>query len=316
MRKLIPYLTLLTIYGCSTPESSPTTISSSCPEKPPASIALTGNDVQEISLNDQTLTKSGQASATKSIGYKFPAQSGQKLSYTTDSSICIWVYSPNNELISGGSLPKTGYYTIQISAPKGLTTFDLKMSLGILQAFGNSPSLHRDVKHKDSEYDENIQPSVATPSLPAAVSSTQTNSIATTSKNTLSQDQALEIVKKWYQAKPQMFAPPFDTSLVEQLTTGKLYQKMIAPDSEVSPIAWLRTHNSYYTYNKSEIRNVVDFSNSGEHPYIKVKVFEELYLHAPNRIDTVNSGSYQGNFMYFFTNENGVWKIYDYQKVN
>jgi len=303
MRKLIPYLTLLTIYGCSTPESSPTTISSSCPEKPPASIALTGNDVQEISLNDQTLTKSGQASATKSIGYKFPAQSGQKLSYTTDSSICIWVYSPDNELISGGNLPKTGNYTIQVSAPKGLTTFDLKMSLGILQAFGNSPNLP-------------ASPTSTSPSLPASISSAQINNIATISKNTLSQDQALEIVKKWYQAKPKMFAPPFDTNLVEQLTTGKLYQKMISSDPEVSPIAWLRTHNSYYTYNRSEIRNVLDFSNSGEHPYIKVKVFEELYLHAPNRIDTANSGSYQGNFMYFFTNENGVWKIYDYQKVN
>ena len=292
MKRLIPYLTLLTISGCNASGGSSSlvsSVSSGCPEKP--TVALSEKDVEEILINEQTLTKSGQASATKSTGYKFEAKSGEKLSFSTDSNICIWVYSPDNEIIGGGNLSKNGKYILQVLAPKGSTTFDLKMSLGILQASSKS-----------------------TASLSSNASSTQ--AVTATSGNDLTQGQALEIVKKWYEAKPRIFAPPFDTGIVEQLTTGKLYQKTTASDPEVGPVAWLRSKNFYYTYTRSGISNVIDFSNSGKQPYIKVRIFEELYLHTSKGIDSENSGSHKGDFIYFFEKENEIWKIYDYKKVN
>ncbi|MFM6080355.1 MAG: IMS domain-containing protein, partial [Dolichospermum sp.] len=58
------------------------------------------------------------------------------------------------------------------------------------------------------------------------------------------------------------------------------------------------------------------FSDSSSKPYIKVRVFEELYLYGPRGIDRDNSGPYQGDFIYWFEKDNGTWKISDYKKVN
>ncbi|BAY95334.1 MULTISPECIES: ARC6/PARC6 family protein [unclassified Tolypothrix] len=296
MKKIICYFTLLIIYGCSFGiPSAP--FASTCPEKP--TNTLTEKDVQEINLDEKTSSKSGQASANKSIGYKFTAQSGQKLSWSTDSDICVWVYAPDNQILKGGDLPQTGKYIIQVSALKGSKTFDMKMSLGILQASENPTPT----------------PSVSITAISSRLKPTPTPT--PTSVADLTQEQALNIVKEWYAAKPQIFAPPFDTTLVDKLATGKLYDKTTNSDPDAGPIAWLKANNSYYQYNQSEIRKVTDFSNSGRRPYIKVKVFEELYLYGPKgNIDQENSGSYQTDFIYFFEKDsNGVWKIYDYSKI-
>jgi len=291
MKKLIAYLNILILYGCNAPGNLfPSSSSTDCPEKP--LVTLNANDVQEISLDQQAITKSGQANANKSIGYKFAAKSGQKLSYKASSGVCVWVYSPNIQLISGGILPEDGNYIIQVSAPQGLKTFDLEMSLGVLEAS-------------------------ATPTNSSSSLTTSTPSFTHTTapENILSRPQAIKIVNQWLKAKPRIFAPPFDTDLVGDLTTGKLYQAMTSPNPENGRIAWLRSKGAYYTYARSEITNVISFSNSDNQPYIKVRVFEELYLHANNRIDPENSGLHHGNFIYFFANDNEVWKISNYYKI-
>jgi serine/threonine protein kinase len=128
----------------------------------------------------------------------------------------------------------------------------------------------------------------------------------------ISQNEALQIVQSWYQAKPQIFGPSYDLYLVDQLATGTLYYNTTKPDGSV---AWLRNNNAYYTYTTSQITGIEEFSNSGTRPYIKVRVFEDLYLHGRRGIDRKNSGPYRGTFTYVFQQENGVWKIYDYKKV-
>jgi hypothetical protein len=302
MKKLILCFTFLAISGCDALRGSSLLVSpasAKCPEKP--TVALSEKDVEEISLNDQTLTKSGQASSTKATGYKFTAQSGEKLSYQTNDNLCVWIYSPDNELISGGTLTKTGKYIIQVSAPQGSKTFNLNMSLGVLQVASNPP----------------VQPTNNyTPPTSSSTPTSNYNSnstITTSSRNTLSQNEALDIVQRWYGAKPRMFAPPFDTSLVDELTTGTIHYKTVGTDGS---IPWLRRNDAYYKYAKSEIRRVLDFSNSGSQPYIKVRIFEELYLYGRNGIDRDNSGQYQGNFIYWFEKDNGIWKISDYKKVS
>ncbi|MBD2456684.1 ARC6/PARC6 family protein [Nostoc sp. FACHB-87] len=294
MKNLILYLSLFTIYGCNALRGSSSLVSpasnSNCPEKP--TVALREKDVEQISLNEQVLTKSGQASVTKAIGYKFLANSGDKLNYQTNETLCIWVYSPDNELISGATLPKTGQYIIQVSASQGAKTFNLNMSLGELQTAINSTT----------QLPSNTIP---TPTITATSTAT--------SGNDLTQEQALEIVKRWYEAKPRIFASPFDTGLVSQLTTGTIYEKTVGTDGS---IPWLRRNDAYYKYSKSEVRNVIDFANSGRQPYIKVRIFEELYLYGRNGIDRDTSGPYEGDFIYWFEKDNGVWKIYDYKKVS
>lgn len=99
-----------------------------CPEKP--SVVLTANNVKKISLNNQTIKESGQASSNKSIAYIFDATVGQEFKYkTTEDNICVWMYSPNNQILNNMIIPETGKYTVQIAALQGATSFSLEMSL-------------------------------------------------------------------------------------------------------------------------------------------------------------------------------------------
>ncbi|WP_066381228.1 ARC6/PARC6 family protein [Anabaena sp. CA = ATCC 33047] len=320
MKKLIIYSTLLTLLGCQNLEksSSPVAEANGCPEKP--SISLRENEVEEVSLNEQIVTKSGQAKANKAIGYQFQAESGQKLSYATDADVCIWVFAPDNEILTSRNLEKTGKYIIQVSAPQGTKSFDLQMSLDIPQVAANSNvSLSstnsiqpRSTVKPQEESRRKINPSVINRNQSQADNEQPSNN-NTKPTHDITQEEALELVQQWYAAKPRIFGPPYDTNLVSDLTTGPLYANLISSDG---PIAWLIKYDSYYTYNKSKVTNIIDFSNNDDKPYIKVKVDEELYLHTSKGVDQDSSGSYQGVFVYFFEKENSNWKISGYRKIS
>ncbi|BAZ86393.1 ARC6/PARC6 family protein [Dolichospermum compactum] len=306
-KKLIVYSTCLSIIGCQTIENPLTNLSSNaisssgCAEKP--MVSLSGKDVETVALNESTITKSGQVSASKNIGYTFTATTGQKLSYSTDADVCLWVFSPDNEILKGGELSKNGKYVIQVAAPQGAKTFDLKMSLGLLETASStptaSPTNNPENTPENTSENNNSQSSLENDNLQP--------------ENDISQEQALELVQKWYAAKPRIFAPPFDRDLLNELATGKLYQRVGGEDGSID---WLQKYNRYYTYNKSEITNVMGFSSSGSRPYIKVRIIEELYLQGEKGIDKTNSGEYQIDYIYFFAKENGTWKIYSNEKIS
>ena len=299
LKKLIVYSTCLSIIGCQTIENPLTNVSSNaisssgCAEKP--IVSLSGKEVETVALNESTITKSGQVSASKNIGYTFTATTGQKLSYSTDADVCLWVFTPDNEILKGGELSKNGKYIIQVAAPQGAKTFDLKISLGLLETASSTPT----ASPTNTPENNNSQSSLENDNLQP--------------ENDISQEQALELVQKWYAAKPRIFAPPFDRDLLNELATGKLYQRV---GGEGGSIDWLQKYNRYYTYNKSAITNIMGFSSSGSRPYIKVRVVEELYLQGEKGIDKTNSGEYKIDYIYFFTKENGTWKIYNNQKIS
>ncbi|MBD2139885.1 ARC6/PARC6 family protein [Anabaena sp. FACHB-1250] len=307
MKNLVVYSTCLSVIGCQTIEnplanvSSNAISSSGCGEKP--MVSLSGKDVEEVVLNESTVTKSGQVSANKNVGYTFTATTGQKLSYNTDADVCLWVFTPDNTIFKGGELPRNGKYIIQVAAPQGVKTFDLTMGLGVLETAASIPTVSpTDTPEATSERtsdNNNYQ------------SSSEKNNIQP--ENDISQEQALELVEKWYAAKPRIFAPPFDRDLLNELATGKLYQRVGGEDGSID---WLQKYNYYYTYNKSAITNIMGFSNSGSRPYIKVRIVEELYLQGEKGIDQTNSGEYQTDYIYFFAKDNGTWKIYNNEKIS
>ncbi|WP_242028587.1 ARC6/PARC6 family protein [Anabaena sp. FACHB-1250] len=307
LKNLVVYSTCLSVIGCQTIEnplanvSSNAISSSGCGEKP--MVSLSGKDVEEVVLNESTVTKSGQVSANKNVGYTFTATTGQKLSYNTDADVCLWVFTPDNTIFKGGELPRNGKYIIQVAAPQGVKTFDLTMGLGVLETAASIPTVSpTDTPEATSERtsdNNNYQ------------SSSEKNNIQP--ENDISQEQALELVEKWYAAKPRIFAPPFDRDLLNELATGKLYQRVGGEDGSID---WLQKYNYYYTYNKSAITNIMGFSNSGSRPYIKVRIVEELYLQGEKGIDQTNSGEYQTDYIYFFAKDNGTWKIYNNEKIS
>ncbi len=283
LKNPIIYLLLLVINGCSNSGFSNQN-NSGCPEKPTAT--LEKKNVKEISLQEQKITVSGQVSVTKNIGYTFKAKQGQKLNYGTDDDICIWIFTPDNSIVTSTELPQTGTYIIQVAAPRGSKTFDLDFSFGSLKP----PS----------------------PPSPPSVSSTP-KIIISPKTSQLTQDRAVEIVNNWYKAKPKIFGKSFDKSLVEKYTIGKLYQDTLKIDGSMN---WLRNNGCYYTYNISNIENIISFSNTGQRPTLTVKVYEELQLHGPRQAGCGNPlHSYTANVTYWFEKDNGEWKIYHY-KVN
>ena len=272
LKNPIIYLLLLVISGCNNIKF-PNQNNSGCPEKPTATLAK--KNVKEISLQEQKIIESGQVSVTKNIGYTFQAKQGQKLNYGTDDDICIWIFTPDNNIVTSTELPQTGTYIIQVAAPRGSKTFDLDLSF------------------------DSLKP----PPSSLTSSSTKTSQ--------LTQDRAVEIVANWYKAKPQIFGKSFDKSLVEKYTTGKLYLDTLKTDGSMN---WLRNNGCYYTYNISNIENIISFSNTGQRPTLTVKVYEELQLHGPRKVGCGNPlHSYRANVTYWFEKDNGDWKIYHYQ---
>lgn len=127
----------------------------------------------------------------------------------------------------------------------------------------------------------------------------------------LQQAQAVELVKSWLKAKPQIFGPPFDQNLVMQYATGKLLDDITKPDGAISS---LKKANSYYTYAQSQVNTVWIFKRHESTPLLKVEVIEDLTLHTPNGIDESNSGRSTSTWTYSFTETDGVWKISNYEK--
>lgn len=126
------------ITACS-PNNKTTEISTAqCSTQP--KIVLEPKNVTPVSLSTRAITESGMVSSNKSLGYTFEAKSGQRLSYRTNQDICIWIYTPDNHILNSSDLPTNGKYTIQVSAPKGSTTFDLAINLESEKAVSRSSS--------------------------------------------------------------------------------------------------------------------------------------------------------------------------------
>ncbi|WP_161808618.1 ARC6/PARC6 family protein [Cylindrospermopsis sp. CR12] len=291
LKKIIFCSTCLSLLGCQgvNPHgsiSSNLLSSPGCPDKP--TVSLNAKNVENLTFDQGRISKSNQVSVEQHVGYTFGAIAGDKLSYSTDSDVCVWVFTPDTEIVKGKDLLKTGQYTIQVGAPQGVKNFNLEVGLGDLQT--------------------NISPT--TESTPTINLDAKENNLQ--QQHDISQEDAIELIKRWYAAKPQIFGPPFDGNLVDQLTTGNLHTNTIGSAGSVD---WLKENQYYYQYNFSNIEGVIEFSNSQDRPYIKVRVSEERYLHGQNGIDQKNSGVYTDNFIYFFEKENGTWKIYDYKKI-
>jgi hypothetical protein len=107
--------------------SQANTIPSECPSKPAGS--LDQKAAKFITLTAEKLKQSGLLSAGKDIGYIFEGKAKQSFNFSTANEICIWVYSPANELLTGSALPVSGRYIVQVGILKGSANFDLEMSL-------------------------------------------------------------------------------------------------------------------------------------------------------------------------------------------
>lgn len=150
MKKYGLYLLLFLITGCATLSEHWRQLSTTmnivsrtsnqieqCSEQPQGNISP--QNIKLITLTAVSTKESGQIRQGNYLAYQFPANVGQQLNYRTEDNLCIWVYTPDRQLIKTKDLPQTGQYTLILTALKGATTFDLKMSLNSRGATAKQP---------------------------------------------------------------------------------------------------------------------------------------------------------------------------------
>jgi Tfp pilus assembly protein PilO len=137
MKSILLSLVVLPILGC--PMSAVTTQNSAesnkCPDQPIQS--LQASNVKSITLPAKL---SDTASQEIQLGYTFEAKSGQKINLRNIDDLCIWIYSPDNQLLNGADLPKTGKYTVQIASKKDSQKLDIDVGFNDVNLATTSPS--------------------------------------------------------------------------------------------------------------------------------------------------------------------------------
>ena len=129
--------------------------------------------------------------------------------------------------------------------------------------------------------------------------------------STPSEKEAVQLVRRWLEAKPQLFGQSYDLSAARDLVVsdGPLWADLVKSDG---PIGWLRNNGSYYIFDFSRVDGVVNYDTTSNpnRPIILVKIAESLSLHGPNGNAPTSSVR---NFKYILSKEGGRWKIWDYQ---
>ena len=125
----------------------------------------------------------------------------------------------------------------------------------------------------------------------------------------LSEQEARSVVEQWLTVKSQIFAPPFNTDLADQVVaSGPLWRDLTKENGSIN---WLKKEDSYYTYDVIRVNRVLRYLPSETMPSIVVSVTENSVLHSPNGNE---KSSNTNNWMYTLKKESGRWKIWDYRK--
>lgn len=300
MKKILLLLPLFATYGCSslaeiydnaTGNSTQESETAECPESPEGE--LDTKNVESIDIDNKVVQESGNVRSNKYVGYTFQGKAGQNLRYSTNEALCIWVYTPDNELMNGVELTKDGTYTIQVSTATGSTTFNLEMTLGDANSLSPSPVSQN-------------SPSTFSPSTPPS-SPTSQPAPPSSSSSSLTAQQAVQIVQNWLNSKNQIFAPPYNFQLVSRLTTGQRYTQT------TGAMNWLIDNNAYYDYKLSQVDAYSNFSSSGNAGSIDVTITEDMILYVNGRVDSQRTtyGPKTDNYRFYFRQTGGSWKIED-----
>jgi hypothetical protein len=127
----------------------------------------------------------------------------------------------------------------------------------------------------------------------------------------ISQQEAINLITNWQQAKSRIFAPPFDRQLVASLTTGKVYEDIVKPEGSID---WLQKNNAYYQFRKQEAQATGYFNQVGSIAEVDITIAEEYTLYVNGAID--KSETNFTTYRYTLNLDNGTWKIADRQAKN
>jgi hypothetical protein len=289
LKKILLLSHLAILVGCTSNSSPPKTtlVSKQCPPKPPSNLVL--KNPQSISLvANLTSVGKGSINASQTVGYVFQGKQDQKLSLELKpNQTCIWIITPNDEVLKKQVLPQSGQYIVQLAAANS-EKIDYELSMGL-----------------------NVKVAVATPTP------TPTPEVTPKPNKGLSQDEALSLVKTWYQEKGKIFGEQYQIDNIKEYATGKLYYETVEKCNNGvcgGAVGWLKQNGCYYTYDFSEIKGVVGFSSTDNTAELTINLREQLQLHGPRSSGCGRSSQrYQKNVTYWFTKDGDKWKISNYK---
>lgn len=152
------------------------------------------------------------------------------------------------------------------------------------------------------------------PNNPTTINQIQTPSQTTSptpNLTPLTQQQALNIINQYLQAKSQIFAPPYNRQLAATLVTGRAYQDILGPDGTID---WLQQRNAYYRYGRQNANPTGYFNATETTAEIEIIITEELTLYVNGNFD--NSKQNSNVYRFSFFRENGTWKIANREVIN
>lgn len=128
----------------------------------------------------------------------------------------------------------------------------------------------------------NSSPSNITPIFPEAKPTetpTLTPQPSTPLTKQLNETAAKDLINRWLQAKQVMFAPPYDTQIAADLTTGNQYEQVAGNDGSINS---LKNNGHYYKYGVQTIDEIEEFLTEANTATIQVKVTEDRTLFDKN----------------------------------
>jgi hypothetical protein len=129
----------------------------------------------------------------------------------------------------------------------------------------------------------------------------------------ITQQQAIELVNQWLQAKTDIFAPPFDQKRLGDFSTGELYASLVKPDGVLD---WLKKNQAYYRYGVQKIDSVERFVASQDRATIELKITEDRTLYLNGTVDPRHTDFSANQIRYTLEQVSDRWKIADYKTID
>lgn len=182
---------------------------------------------------------------------------------------------------------------------------------GLLLLSGTLVAINENNQSQVASYAESqISKPVKAESQSSSLSSTPNQYRRQTIRNSISKQEAVELLSNWQNAKRQIFAYPFDFRLLERYQTDKKYQ------DNVGSVDWLRENNAYYKYGVQSIDSIEEFFVSSNRATIDVVITEQRTFYMNNRVVNDGNTAFDTRLVrYNLVEENGQWKIEDYNTV-
>lgn len=136
------------------------------------------------------------------------------------------------------------------------------------------------------------------------------NASQPTAATPITQQQAVDLINQWLEAKSEIFAPPFNQTQLSRFATGELYASLANPNGLLD---WLKNNRAYYRYGVQKVDAVERFAADRDRATIELKITEDRTLYQDGAVNPQHTDFSTKPVRYTLERVDGRWKIADYK---